>query len=231
MGQDKLEQLLDGNVDEVRSAIRDEDSLDYQKLKELEKEGKDRKTIKKFLDKRIEDSSNEEKEEASASEESEQEEPEEDEEDEVSENEDSGSEDEEDSEASQDQEEESDDSTGGMAEKLQGPLEDLESVGSIRGAAVVRRDGLLIASNLGKDIEDDQVGAMTASIVGSGETASGSLNMGDVDEVTVESEEGLLIATGAGEEGILAVLADPDVNMGLVKVEIEDAVKKTKKVL
>ena len=116
-------------------------------------------------------------------------------------------------------------------EKLNEPLDDLDDVQGIRGAAVVRRDGLLIASNLGQDIDDDQVGAMTASTVGSGETASDALSMGDVEEVTIESEEGKLIATGAGEEGILAILTESDVNMGLVKVEMEDAVSKVKKVL
>ncbi|MFB6204113.1 MAG: roadblock/LC7 domain-containing protein [Candidatus Nanohaloarchaea archaeon] len=116
-------------------------------------------------------------------------------------------------------------------EKLQEPLEDLGEVQGIKGAAVVRRDGLLIASNLGGDIDDDQVGAMTASTVGSGETASDALNMGGVNQVTIESEDGKLVSTGAGEEGILTILTEADVNMGLVKVEMEKAVKKVKRVL
>jgi predicted regulator of Ras-like GTPase activity (Roadblock/LC7/MglB family) len=57
----------------------------------------------------------------------------------------------------------------GKEEKLQEPLQDLDDVQDIKGAAVVRRDGLLIASNLGEKIDDDQVGAMTASTLGSGE--------------------------------------------------------------
>ncbi|MFB6180291.1 MAG: roadblock/LC7 domain-containing protein [Candidatus Nanohalobium sp.] len=116
-------------------------------------------------------------------------------------------------------------------EKLMEPLNDLGDVQGIKGAAVVRRDGLLIASNLGGDIDDDQVGAMTASTVGSGETASEALNMGDVNQVTIESEEGKLISTGAGSEGILTILTEEDVNMGLIKVEMTDAVNKVKQVL
>ncbi|MFB6203814.1 MAG: roadblock/LC7 domain-containing protein [Candidatus Nanohaloarchaea archaeon] len=116
-------------------------------------------------------------------------------------------------------------------EKLNEPLDDLNDVQGIKGAAVVRRDGLLIASNLGQDIDDDQVGAMTASTVGSGETASEALKMGEVNQVTIESENGKLVSTGAGEEGILTILTDSDVNMGLVKVEMEKATKKIKRVL
>lgn len=116
-------------------------------------------------------------------------------------------------------------------EKLKQPLDNLDDVQGIKGAAVVRRDGLLIASNLGSDINDDQVGAMTASTVGSGETASESLGMGEVDAVTIEAKDGKLISTGAGDQGILAILAESDVNMGLVKVEMEKATKKIKRVL
>ncbi len=116
-------------------------------------------------------------------------------------------------------------------EKLNKPLDELDNVQGIKGAAVVRRDGLLIASNLGQDINDDQVGAMTASTVGSGETASESLGMGEVNAVTIESKDGKLVSTGAGEEGILTILTDSGVNMGLVKVEMEKATKKIKRIL
>jgi predicted regulator of Ras-like GTPase activity (Roadblock/LC7/MglB family) len=116
-------------------------------------------------------------------------------------------------------------------EKLKKSLDSLDDVQGIKGAAVVRRDGLLIASNLGSDIDDDQVGAMTASAVGSGETASDSLGMGSVDAVTIESKDGKLVCTGAGDQGILAILTKPDVNMGLVKVEMGNATDKIKRVL
>jgi hypothetical protein len=45
---------LDDTVDEVKQQIRDAEDPDYSELLEQEKEGKDRKTIKEFLEKRIE---------------------------------------------------------------------------------------------------------------------------------------------------------------------------------
>lgn len=116
-------------------------------------------------------------------------------------------------------------------EKLKDPLDDLKDIQGVTGAAVVRRDGLLIVSNLPQDIDADQLAAMTASTVGSGETASETLSIGDVQQVTVESQDGKLISTGAGDEGILTILTDPDVNMGLVLVEMKKSVKKIKRVL
>ncbi len=116
-------------------------------------------------------------------------------------------------------------------EKLKKPLDDLQDIQGVRGAAIVRRDGLLIVSNLPNEVDSDQLAAMTASTLGSGETASETLNIGDVNQVTIESEEGKLISTGAGEEGILTVLTDADINMGLVLVEMGKAADSIKRVL
>lgn len=116
-------------------------------------------------------------------------------------------------------------------EELRGPLDDLKDIPGVTGAAVVRRDGLLIVSNLPQETDGDQLAAMTASTVGSGETASGTLSIGQVEQVTVESADGKLISTGAGDEGILTILTESDVNMGLVLVEMNKATDKIKQVL
>lgn len=47
--------ILDQNVDEVKEKIRELDTPDYEELLEAEEEGKDRKTIKEFLNERIEE--------------------------------------------------------------------------------------------------------------------------------------------------------------------------------
>ena len=49
------EDVLDNNVQDVKSKIRDMDDPNYLKLLQLEKEGKDRKTIKDFLEPKIEE--------------------------------------------------------------------------------------------------------------------------------------------------------------------------------
>ncbi|MFT4892461.1 MAG: hypothetical protein ACI8Z7_000236 [Candidatus Nanohaloarchaea archaeon] len=47
-------ELLDQNVDDVKEAINDLEDADYQELLDLEEEGDDRKTVKEFLEKKIE---------------------------------------------------------------------------------------------------------------------------------------------------------------------------------
>ena len=70
--------ILEGTVDEVKDAIRDLDAPDYEGLLDSEKEGKDRKTVKEFIESRLpedeeEDSEDEEAEEEAVVEEIEEE--------------------------------------------------------------------------------------------------------------------------------------------------------------
>ncbi|WP_414837249.1 hypothetical protein ACK3SF_03195 [Candidatus Nanosalina sp. VS9-1] len=45
--------ILEGTVDEVKDRIRDLDTPDYEGLLDAEKEGKDRKTVKEFLESKL----------------------------------------------------------------------------------------------------------------------------------------------------------------------------------
>ncbi|MFB6245366.1 MAG: roadblock/LC7 domain-containing protein [Candidatus Nanohaloarchaea archaeon] len=102
-------------------------------------------------------------------------------------------------------------------------LEKITEEDGVTGAAVVRQDGLLIASDLGEDINEDQVGAMTASTVGSGDTASDSVGIGEVKGVTVEARQGKIISMSAGEEGILVIVTDAETGIGDIKDVVMDA--------
>ena len=247
------EELVEGTVKEVKSQLKDAEDPDYQEILEAEKQNKDRVTLKRFLEKHIgsQEDKSETSEPADESEEETIEEPDEEKEDESSEDADEDKEgpsepdekqEENDSQEKQEEQEETESEDGqdsessghsgkGKEQKLNEVLDDLHEVQSVRGAAVVRRDGLLIASNFSQNFDENQIGAMTASTVGSGETASNALNMGEVNEVTIESQNGKLVSTGAGDKGVLAIMTDADVNMGLIKVEMQKATDKIKRVI
>ncbi|MDY6788884.1 MAG: roadblock/LC7 domain-containing protein [Candidatus Nanohaloarchaea archaeon] len=98
-------------------------------------------------------------------------------------------------------------------EELNEHLKDIRNIDRVKGSALVRRDGLMILSQLPDGIDSDQLAAMTASTVGSGETASNTLAIGNVEQVIVESKQGKLISTGVGEDAILAVITSEDIQM------------------
>jgi len=99
-------------------------------------------------------------------------------------------------------------------EELLGEL--ASSAGDVEASAVVRRDGLMIASNLPPRIDSHTIAAMTAAIVGTAETCSSELKRGAFMQVIVESENGKIISTGAGKLAILVCLVKPTANLGLV---------------
>lgn len=111
-------------------------------------------------------------------------------------------------------------------EELKKILDDFESIGNVIGSAVVRRDGLMIISGLPDEINSKAVAAMAAAIVGTGETASNELDIGELNQVVVESASGKLISIGAGPDAIFTALVKPKANMGLILMNMERSTKK-----
>lgn len=111
----------------------------------------------------------------------------------------------------------------GKKQQINDQLESLLEIDGVDGAAIVRADGLLIASKLADEVNDNQVGAMTASAVGSGKTASQTLGLGEVEGVTIKSADGNLVSMGAGDDGILTLITSPDADMGSVRDGAEES--------
>ena len=109
--------------------------------------------------------------------------------------------------------------------ELEDVLKNLRKIGDITGSAIVRRDGLLIASGLPTEVDAKAVSAMAAAIVGTSETSAKELGIGDFDEVIVNASKGQYACIGAGEEALLISLLRKEANIGLVLIEMEKAAK------
>jgi hypothetical protein len=120
---------------------------------------------------------------------------------------------------------------GTKEDELKKILQEFQSSGDIIGAAIVRRDGLMILSSLPEDVNSKAVAAMAAAIVGTGETASRELSIGELSQIVVDSGSGKLISVGAGSEAILTALIKPKANMGLILMNMERASKKISRII
>ncbi len=116
-------------------------------------------------------------------------------------------------------------------EELEKVLEDLGSVGDVLGAAIVRRDGLLIASRLPQNVNAGTVSAMAAAIVGTSETSAKELSIGDFSQVIVNASSGQYVSIGAGAEAILIVLLKKGANLGLALLEMVRSSKKVARLI
>ena len=104
-------------------------------------------------------------------------------------------------------------------------LGELNKTSGIKGSMLVGSDGIIIAADLDSQLEDETVGAMSASIVASVSKAMERLKGESPSQITVEAEQGKVFMADAGV-GILTVIADKEVNIGLVRLEMKNAISK-----
>lgn len=91
----------------------------------------------------------------------------------------------------------------------------------IEASAVVSVDGLMIASALPKDVEEDRVAAMSAAMLSLGERTATELARGELSEVYVKGELGYVVLMAAGEDAVLTALARKDAKLGLVFLDMK----------
>jgi len=115
--------------------------------------------------------------------------------------------------------------------KLENFLGELSQTGDIEASAIVRRDGLMIASDLPSKVDARTIAAMAAALVGTAETTSGELARGNFKQVIVESELGKVVSVGAGKLAVLVCLVKKNGNLGLVLLTMERVGKKVEGVL
>ncbi len=114
--------------------------------------------------------------------------------------------------------------TRSRTEQMVARLKDLQiSTPDIEASAVVSVDGLIIASALPTDVEEDRVSAMSAAMLSLGERIAGELGRGILDQVYIRGANGYVILTSVGEDAVLTVLAHKDAKLGLVFLDMRRA--------
>jgi len=116
-------------------------------------------------------------------------------------------------------------------EELLDVLKKLEDVGDIDGAAVITRDGLLVSSELPRDVDAETFAAMSATMFGAAETAVSELKKGSVKRVISEAQDCKLVAVDAGPSAVIVALVRAEANIGLVLVDIIKAANRTKEIM
>jgi predicted regulator of Ras-like GTPase activity (Roadblock/LC7/MglB family) len=109
------------------------------------------------------------------------------------------------------------------ADAFRRTLELITRVRGVRGAMLVSGDdGLVVAEQLMEGIKGTAVAALTASLAGRLRRAMDAAGVGHSVFWHLQAEQGaLLVVPGGGEGGVLVVaVAEPDVNIGLVRLEL-----------
>ena len=109
-------------------------------------------------------------------------------------------------------------------EQIIARLRDLRvSTPDVEASAVVSVDGLIMASDLPAEVEEDRVSAMSAAMLSLGERIAGELGRGSLDQVYIRGDNGYVILMSVGEEAVLTALARKDAKLGLVFLDMRRA--------
>jgi hypothetical protein len=117
-------------------------------------------------------------------------------------------------------------------DRLNQVLADLQAIaGDIEACAVVSVDGLIMASNLPRGLEEDSVAAMSAVMMSMGERTALELERGKTEQLFVKGDSGYVVTMRAGDDAVLLVMARKEAKLGLVFLDLSRAALKVQHVL
>lgn len=101
----------------------------------------------------------------------------------------------------------------------------------IQGAALVSREGFIIASILPENVEEEAVAAVTASFHGLAERAAEEMARGRPRRFFVETDAGYVAAAQVGEEAFLTVLANRFGKPGMLLLDLGRTVRELERIV
>ena len=111
---------------------------------------------------------------------------------------------------------------------LREQLENFLQVEGITTVVVVGRDGFIIDSASTGSFNIDEVGAVVSTGMGSSESIGVDLGVGGMRQGMLEYDSGIVFMNALGEDAIFVLVARPNVNLGMVRLQIKrriDAIK------
>lgn len=105
------------------------------------------------------------------------------------------------------------------------------STPDIEASAIVSVDGLIMASSLPANVEEDRVSAMSAAMLSLGERIASELGRGALLQVYIKGDNGFVILTDIGEEAVLTALARKEARLGLVFLDMRRAAEDLRKLV
>ncbi len=118
------------------------------------------------------------------------------------------------------------------AERIKARLVALQSLTpELEAAAVISVEGLMISSSLPESIADDRMAAMSAAMLALGERIAKDLDRGELAQMYIKGNDGYVVLMSVDDRAVLASLASEDAKLGLVLLDLQEAVVDLKRLL
>src|SRR5262245_43821397 len=95
------------------------------------------------------------------------------------------------------------------------------STPEILGAVVVNMEGIVIASLLPQEVDEELIGGMAASLLGVGERISADLMGSKMEQIYARSPKGYIVLNAVSAEAALVLLVTREAKLGLICLEIK----------
>jgi len=110
-------------------------------------------------------------------------------------------------------------------------LREFESMTPVKISAIVSRDGLIIASLIDLESNEDSIAGLAADITILGERTMKELLNSTVSKLIIDSEEGSIILIPSGTDAILFTLVPNIKNLGVVLYNLGKLAEKIENIL
>jgi hypothetical protein len=102
-------------------------------------------------------------------------------------------------------------------------LDRLNRINGVKGSMVVGKDGIVVAADFADEVKEDAVAAVSSTILSSLDGALKRMEMGKFKRFVITGSDAKIVLM-KGRNTLVLVLLKKDINIGLVGVEIREAV-------
>lgn len=100
-------------------------------------------------------------------------------------------------------------------------LQGIMSIPGVKSAAIVGRDGLVIEAASQEGVDNDALGALASTGIGTMETIGWDFSQGDLDIIISEFSAGTIVMCALSRKELLAIVARPECQIGKIRYEIK----------
>jgi len=101
----------------------------------------------------------------------------------------------------------------------------------VTASALISDDGLMIASALPQHVEEVRIAGMSATIHSLGSRAAAELKLGEVEQILIRGQDAYAVMLKATEGTMLLCLTSSNAKLGLIFLDMTQAVRKIRTII
>ena len=101
----------------------------------------------------------------------------------------------------------------------------------LRGIVLSTFDGLPVASDIKSVERQNKVAAMVSALITLSRKVTSELEVGEMEAISVEAEDGKIFCYAIEDAAILAVITDKDINLGILRLVVPKMIDKLKEII